>query len=422
MPEILFKFVKTTDMKALRILLSAALAALCLAVPGQSRRDIAVLDSLAAVSAGAAARDLILRKATLLRRMYCFDEAAEALSSLLRPDEIDFEVLGELADCSFQAGWFEDAVRYYVILTQACPDDLGYQIRYLSLASRAKAYDDVVTRGCEILQRDTLLPVLTLVGDAFNQMEQRDSAMRYYSAALRRRPRNASVVNKMSNILLDGKDYDGVLALTDAYLEMEPTNIDILRIKGLAHYLKKEYKPSADAFEAAVGQGDDTYASHYYLAKDFSNLHIHSEADKHFIRAWQIDSTKASLALEIASNRTGFMMRYEEDIKPWFEKALSMVEPDHDFLSSIYQGYATAEYARQNWDLAISLYKVDYEFDPKYISALSTIGYCYEQKKDYKNAVYYYERYLNEGKPGTRAYQFVEESLRFVRAERFMEE
>ena len=38
------------QMKKFRILMTAALAALCLAAPAQSRRDIAELDSLAAVS------------------------------------------------------------------------------------------------------------------------------------------------------------------------------------------------------------------------------------------------------------------------------------------------------------------------------------------------------------------------------------
>ena len=409
-------------MKALRILLTAALAALCLASPGQSRRDIAALDSLITVSDSAAVRGLVLRKAALLRKMYCFDEAAEALSSLLRPGAMDLEVLGELADCHFQAGRLDEARQLYFVLSQQRPDDLGNQIRYMSLLGRAKAYDSVVARGREVLQRDTLLPVLTLVGDAFNNMEQPDSAMRYYSAALLRRPRNASVVSKMANILLGGKDYDGALALADGYLAMDSLNIDILRIKGLSHYLKGEYEPSAAAFETAIEEGDDSYAPHYYLAQDYSHLHLYLEADEHFMRAWQIDSTKASLAMEIAENRLHGLFMYKSDIKPWFEKALYMMEPDHELLSSIYQSYGRAEYMRQNWDLAISLYKAAYEYNPKTISALSTIGYCYEQKKDYKNAVYYYERYMDVGKPGTKAYQFVEESLRFVKAERFMEE
>lgn len=404
-----------------KYILVALLSALCLASPGQSRRDVAALDSLAAVSDSAAVRGLVLRKAALLRRMYCFDEAAEALASLLRPGAMDQEVLGELADCHFQAGRFDEARQLYFVLSQQRPDDLGYQIRYMSLLGRARAYDSVVDRGREVLQRDTLLPVLTLVGDAFNNMEKPDSAMRYYSAALQRRPRNASVVSKMSNILLGRKDYDGVLALADGYLATDSLNIDILRIKGLAHYLKGEYEPSAAAFEMAIGEGDDTYAPHYYLGQDYSHLRLYREADEHFMRAWQLDSTRASLALDIASTKSYFRP-YEREVMPWFDKALAMTDPDPKLMASIYQEYGRAEYARMNWDKAILLYKLAYQYDPDNNSALSTIGYCYEQKKDYKNAVLYYERYLENAKPGTKAYQFVEESLRFVKAERFMEE
>ena len=129
------------------------------------------------------------------------------------------------------------------------------------LLGRAKAYSSVIAQGRELLKRDTLLQALTLVGDAFNNMEQADSAMRYYNAALLRQPHNASVVSKMANILLGRKDYDGVLSLSDNYLAMDSLNIDILRIKGLAHYLKGEYKPSASSFETVIEEGDDSYYS-----------------------------------------------------------------------------------------------------------------------------------------------------------------
>ena len=95
---------------------------------------------------------------------------------------------------------------------------------------------------------------------------------------------------------------------------------------------------------------------------------------------------------------------------------------DSTLMSSIYQNYALAEYTRQDWDKAIDLYKKAFEYNQKYISAISTIGYCYEQKKDYRRAVEYYERYLKLARPGTRGYRQIEEALRFVRAERFMEE
>ena len=49
-----------------KYILAALVSVLCLAAPAQSRRDIAALDSLVAVSDSAAARGLVLRKAALL--------------------------------------------------------------------------------------------------------------------------------------------------------------------------------------------------------------------------------------------------------------------------------------------------------------------------------------------------------------------
>ncbi len=56
------------------------------------------------------------------------------------------------------------------------------------------------------------------------------------------------------------------------------------------------------------------------------------------------------------------------------------------------------------------------------IPALSTIGCCYEMKKDYRQAKDWFERYLKVAKPGSKGYTFVEEELKYVNSELFMEE
>lgn len=404
-------------------LLTAALL-VCTALSAQTRGDIARIDSLLNASPEQR-RELTLRKASLLKRMYLFDEAAETLTGLLSPDRLDTEVLGEIADCHYQSGNTEDAAQLYGILSQQQPDNLGFRIRYMNLASRAKAYDSVIDEGRDLLRRDTLLPALTLMADAFQKTEQPDSALAYYRNALCRKPRNASVVGKIADILLGRKAYDEALSLAEEYLSMDPDNIPVGKVKGLALYLKRQYDPSSKAFERVLEAGDDSYGTHYYLGHDYRELGMPRDADEQFRKAWQIDSSDVSLALSIATNRARAMFpffNYTEDTEPWFKKALSMLEPDPTDLSMAYQSYGEAEYSRHNWDKALPLYQEAYEFNPKNLSLISTIGYIYEQKKDYKSALEWYDRYLSLGKPGTKAYQFVEESVRWLKAEKFMEE
>ena len=109
--------------------LFAAALLLCSALSAQTRGDIARIDSLLSVSPEQT-RELTLRKAALLKRMYLFDDAAEALTGLLRPERMDTEVLGEIADCHYQSGNTEDAAQLYGILSQQQPDNLGFRIRY----------------------------------------------------------------------------------------------------------------------------------------------------------------------------------------------------------------------------------------------------------------------------------------------------
>ena len=217
----------------MKLRLFAAALLLCSALSAQTRGDIARIDSLLNASPEQQ-RELTLRKASLLKRMYLFDEAAETLTGLLRPDRLDTEVLGEIADCHYQSGNTEDAARLYGILSQQQSDNLGFRIRYMNLASRAKSYASVIDEGRDLLQRDTLLPVLTLMGDAFQKTEQPDSALFYYREALRRKPRNAAVVGKIADILLGRKAYDETLSLAEEYLSMDPDNIPVGKVKGLA--------------------------------------------------------------------------------------------------------------------------------------------------------------------------------------------
>ena len=75
----------------------------------------------------------------------------------------------------------------------------------------------------------------------------------------------------------------------------------------------------------------------------------------------------------------------------------------------------------KSWDQAIEHYKEAYRYNPNFISAISTIAYCYEQKKDYKQALAWYEKYLKVATPESKDYVFAVESVRYLKGELFME-
>ncbi len=60
-------------------------------------------------------------------------------------------------------------------------------------------------------------------------------------------------------------------------------------------------------------------------------------------------------------------------------------------------------------------------YNPKFISALFTIGYCYECLNDYKQALEWYEKYLKQAEPGSKGYEQVASRINHLKAEAFMQ-
>ena len=375
------------------------------------------------LGAQTAQRDSAFTRARYLKNIYRTDEAIEALSSLLRPGEIDEAVMAELADCHFQSGAYEDASGTYFLLSNLKPDNILYKIRMMQANFRLKDYPQSIQAGRAALQLDSIPAVLSYVGDAFRQMEQADSALLYYRKSLALKPINETVLSKAINILITKEDYDGAVAITEGFLAEDPDNITIAPLKGLALYRKGDYDAAIDVFQRQEDIGNDIYPIHYYLGRSYWQTKVIYRAEKELLAAWQQDSSDVNLAYSIAAVKAEAHRSFEDDIKLWLDKACEMIQPDPVLMSRIHQQYGLGYYRRQDsWDLAIEHYKEAYRYNPKFISALSTIAYCYEIRKDYKQALQWYEKYLQVARPGSQGYEFAKKSVEWLKGELFMEE
>lgn len=367
-------------------------------------------------------RDATLSEARYLKSIFKTDEAIEKLSAFVTPDSFDEEILSELADCHFQNGDYESAAGTYFLLTSKFPQNILYKVKYMQTLYRMKAFAQSAEAGKAVLQLDTIPAIAALVGDSFNQADMPDSALTYYRLTLSLKPLNESVVSKAARILLSRRDYDGAIRLTDEYLALDPDNFTIAPIKGLAHYSKNEYAPAIDVFERQEKLGNDSYPVHYYLGQCYWHTEVMYRAREELLAAWQIDSSDVNLAYSIAAVYADSNRPFEKEVKPWLDKAMNMLQPDPAMMSRLHQQYGLGEFRNNDWERAIGHYKEAYRYNKNFISALSTIAYCYEQKKDYKSALEWYEKYLKVAKPGSRGYNFATQSVKYLKGELFMEE
>ena len=368
-------------------------------------------------------RDSVLAEARYLKSIYRTDDAIEALSALVQPGVLDDGVLAELADCHFQSGDYESASGTYFMLSSRQPDNILFRIRLMQSYYRLKAYPQSIQAGREVLQRDSIPAVVSYVGDAFNQLEQADSAIRYYRRALSLKPMNPSVLSKAMGILIDEEAYDDAVALSEPFLAEDPDNTTIAPLKGLALYRKGDYESAAQVFQQQEDIGNNTYPIHYYLGQSYWHTLVIYRAEKELVQAWQIDSSDVNLAYAIAAVKLEAFRSFEKEVIPWLDKAWEMIQPDPAVASRIQQQYGLAYYRRQDsWDQAIAHYKEAYRYNPKFISALSTIAYCYQQKKDYRQAIAWYEKYLKVATPGSKGYEFAKDNMDYLKGELFMVE
>ena len=382
-----------------------------------------VLWMMACVPMGAQTthRDSVLSRARYLKSIYRTEEAVESLSSLVQPGAaMDETVLAELADCHFQSGDYETAAGTYFLLSSRVPGNILYKIRQMQIYSRIRAYPQSIQAGREVLRLDTIPAVLALIGDSFRQLDQADSALWYYRRSLALRPMNETVLSKAMGVLIDFEDYDGAVAQAEPFLAEDPDNVVIAPLRGLALYRKGDYDAAIQVFQRQEEMGNDSYPIHYYLGQCYWNTKLMYRAQEELQAAWQIDSSDVNLAYSIAAVMADSHRPFEKNVKPWLDKAWEMIQPDPVMMSRLHQQYGMGYYRRQSWDKAIEHYKEAYAYNPKLISAVSTIDYCFEMQKEYKQALEWYEQYLKLARPGSNGYQFVTKSIEQIKAELVM--
>lgn len=363
-----------------------------------------------------------IENARQLRRLYKTDEAIDTLMAALQYNTSDIEVLTELAECHTAAGNSEEAFGWWVMLSTMQPENLYFKIAQAKLMFREKAYDECIDVCKVITARDTIPEILSMTGDAFRYIGKADSALVYYDRFLAIKPLHAKTVSRKADILLAEKKHDEVLQMTGAFLEKKPDDMTVLPIHGLALHLSKKYRESLETFKRQASLGDKSFSIHYYLGLNHYMLDDIVKANKEFEMAYQQDSSDVSLLYHLAETKSRLSYGSTPETERLYERALKLLEPDPSLMHNIYGSRAMSFHRAEDYRKAIRYYELSYRYDPKNISALSSIGYCYERLKEYDNALKYYEKYLKKGKPGSKGYRFVEESIAYIKQERFMAE
>lgn len=373
--------------------------------------------------------DLALQKARCLRRLYRMQESVEVLADVLYLDQYNIELMADLAESHMQVGNTMEAFTLYGILSRMQPENPYFKTCQARILYREKQYEESIAACKTIIAQDSIPEIMSMIADAYNNLGKADSALVYYNHVLSKRPKHVPTLSKKADILLSEKKYIQVIDMCREYLDEDPDNMTMLPIYGLALHLQGSYPLSIRQFEHQRNLGDDSYAVNYYLGLNHYMMDNWPRAVEELEKAYQIDSSDVTLVYQLAHARSHMPImtglesrRLNPESERLYSKALEMLHPSPVMMHNIYGSMAMARHTIEHYADAIKYYELSYKYNPKNISALSSIGYCYERLKNYKKALEYYERYIKLGKPGSAGYKFVEESIEYVKQEKFMEE
>jgi len=362
----------------------------------------------------------VLQKADSLKRMYRIDEAIALLEDKLSSEDGGEEAtLASLADCHFQNASLPEALSLYDALSVTSPSNTFYKIRRMLILSRMKKYGECVSQGREILSKDTIPQVVSFVGDAFRQMGQRDSAIAYYRRSLSLRPDRSSVVNKLGTTLVEEKMYREATTLAKDYLSRHPDDASILSLLGVSAHYEGRYGESVKALKKVRELGDDSFGVASYLGMDYEEMKIFELAEDEYLKALEKDSTSVQTICSLATVRQELGEDFPSRVKPLYDKAASLLEPDHRTMYNISIGLAKGYFSVKDYRASIREYENAYRYEPSSKHTLVWKGYCHQLLGEYEKAKDCYEQYLKVGKKGD-TYDFAAENLSVVKSELFM--
>ena len=366
-------------------------------------------------------RSLVIQKAKCLKQIMDFEAAYETLATVYEWENGDIVILGEMAECVRLMGNNAEALAIYGILCQISSDNLYFRLQRMMLQYNLGMYEECVENGKGILKKDTLPMVLNCVGNGFNKLKLKDSALCYYGKLYNLTPYDHKVVEKISAILLDRKMYDSVAVLCSNFLKDDPMNVTINGVYGVALHFMKDYKESHNAFDRYLEAGGDTLTAYYYEGLNSIMERNFYVAETCFKKAMEYDSTNVDIVY-YAAFATAEIMRFEKSLE-LYNLAEKMVQPDSMILYKINYGKAEALFRYGKYKSALSQYLKAMKYGGKSKEPLiySRLGYCYRLMGEYQKAIENYEKYLlSQGEKTEATKSFVEEELKYIREELFM--
>lgn len=347
--------------------------------------------------------DNLRAKAVCYEKLYDFANATQAYRQVLALHPDDLNTIITLAEVTAQSGDANASLNYWKDATRISPDNLHFKIKRTQALYRAAQWKETIESANEVLREDSVPTLLRWVGDAYKNQRDVILANDYYSKALRKNPSDYLALGKLCDYYysLEQDGYDTLEIMTDKYLkEIDSTQTLIGQFNGMALYSKGEFSRAVDRLSQNVALGDSSYTTLYFLGMScFAQSH-HYRSAEWLGKAYELNDKDIQLLYYYATSlvktknpKLGLML-----LDKALDRIAKMEELKLDIYSTMAEGYMNV----REYKNAITTYQKLYSLNPDDKQILFQIARVYEEQKDGKNAMAYYERFLKTAPKGKK--------------------
>jgi len=123
-----------------------------------------------------------------------------------------------------------------------------------------KMYREAIEAFNEGSPKDPILRNKT--GIAYHQMQQLDSARKYYEMAVKLNPNYAEAVNNLGTVYYAKKSYRRAISYYRRALKLAPDSASMYSNLGTAYFARKQYEPATAAFQTALKLDPEVFEHH----------------------------------------------------------------------------------------------------------------------------------------------------------------
>ncbi len=243
------------------------------------------------------------------------------------------------------------------------------------------------------VQTDSLnTELIELLARNYAKIDSINLAINYYNKVIDINPNNQIILQRVTNLYIQNKQYIEAINLCNYVLDNDSTNLKFIKYKGIASYAIKDFQMAEWCFQDLVNSGDSTSFILKNLGISQYNLNGFDEAIDNLSKA--LEKNDQDFDASFFLGLSYLKRNHNESGLYYIEYAKQLLEPSPIVVSAIHTELALFYIRTNEFEKALDNYQIAYNNVPKPDVIFYIANIYYNDLKDYDKALTYFKKFL----------------------------